>query len=171
MMHAAAFDWFSSELSVLPARRRVLEIGSRNINGSLRDLFLLPPRPAYFGCDLVPGRGVDAVMAGQIVEPPWVPDTIFCAEVLEHCPDEEAAAICQRGLVLLEPGGVMLLSMACAPRAPHSAVDGAELRPGEFYRNVTTDLLRGWLRGSGRVVWRQHERGDLYVRVHKKAEA
>lgn len=164
-MHIEAYDWFHSEVALL-APRRVVEIGSKNINGSLRSLFASLP---YIGVDVRAGRDVDVVASGTDFVPPWAPDTVLCAEVLEHVDDPTGHDICQNILRMLAPRGVALLSMACDPRAPHSAVNGHDLlaEDAEFYRNVTTDLLRDWLDGFGRVVWSQHRRGDLYVRAVK----
>lgn len=167
-MHIEAFGWFTSALASLPERRRVLEIGSRNINGSLRDAFPYFPGPArYIGIDVAPGPCVDAVASGADYEPPWAPDTVLCAEVLEHVPDAEAEAICQNALRVLEPGGYLLLSAAAEPRAPHSAIHGGKPEPGEFYRNVTARHLRDWLRGFDCLKGSVHPRGDIYVLARK----
>lgn len=64
---------------------RVLEIGSQNINGSIRDLF--EDADEYVGIDMVEGPGVDLVLNaskslqhfGQLSF-----DTIICCETLEH---------------------------------------------------------------------------------------
>lgn len=168
-MHGEAYDWFASEVAVLQPRRRVLEIGSRDINGSLRPLFAQPD-VAYCGVDPLPGRGVDLVARGEDVQPPWAPDLILCAEVLEHVPDAQAQAICQHALAILAPGGVLLMSMATDPRVEHSQLDGRDLQPGEFYRNVRVEQLPDWLAGFEGVRWWVHPHGDLYVRAIKKGE-
>lgn len=164
-MHAEAYRWFDEQLSRLPAPRRVLEVGSRGVGGgSLRSLFAFRSvPPLYLGIDVAPGTGVDVVASGEDFAPPWVPDMVLCAEVLEHVPDDVARRICQHALALLPPGGPLLMSMATDPREPHSAHGGeAGPGPGEYYRNVSVAHLTDWLAGAS-VEWWQHERGDLYV--------
>lgn len=122
----------------------VLEVGSRNINGGVRDLF---PSDGYLGIDLVEGPGVDEV--GDVAD--YVTDlefaTVVCCEVLEHYDDPTGLIAACHGL--LEPGGVLLLTAAGPNRAPHSGVDGGEVRPGEFYCNVDPDDLDAWLTEAG----------------------
>lgn len=126
----------------LAAVERVLEIGSVNINGTVRGLF---PGADYTGIDIVAGEGVDVVADGATYTPPDGEffDLIISTEVLEHA--ENAPLILANAYRLLRPGGVLILTAAGEGRRPHSAVDGGELRPGEFYRNVTRALLAAWL--------------------------
>jgi hypothetical protein len=169
-MHDFAYSWFAMKLEELPPPppMRVLEIGSRDVNGTLRSLFAeRQQKPVYLGIDIVRGRGVDVVACGEGYVPPWPMDLVFCAEVLEHVPDATAKGICQNALKMLEPGGVLLMSMATDPREPHSAGDSAPLQPGEFYRNVRVDQLRDWLEGFAGVQWFKHAHGDLYVKAVK----
>lgn len=68
--------------------RRVLEIGSYNVNGSIREVVepLLPD--LYIGIDAVAGPGVDLVLdASQAVWHfgPSQFDVVLCCEMLEHC--------------------------------------------------------------------------------------
>jgi hypothetical protein len=67
---------------------------------------------------------------------------------------------------MLTPGGHLLVTCATHPRAPHSGIDGGPLKAGEFYRNVETDELVGWVERAGlqvRVCEVHPERGDLYL--------
>lgn len=169
-MHTEAYDWYESELAILPKPTHVLEIGSRNITGSVRAHFIgMKPKPAYIGIDVAEGRHVDVIASGEVYQPPWEPDMVICAEVLEHVPDGTARRICQNMLSMLAPRGVALLSMAADPRVPHSAVHGGPLEPDEFYRNVTLELLKDWLIGFAHVAWTYHGRGDYYVHATKGA--
>jgi hypothetical protein len=61
--------------------RRVLDIGSRDINGSLRDL--CPPGVEYVGIDLEPGKGVDMVLDDRYQYP--FPDGYFDMIVSTSC--------------------------------------------------------------------------------------
>ena len=67
---------------------RVLEIGSLNINGTVRDFF----QPAdYVGVDVAPGPGVDVVALGENLDYPNNSfDVAISAECFEHNPEWSA---------------------------------------------------------------------------------
>ena len=117
----------------------MLEIGSRNINGSVRPLF---NGAVYLGIDTTAGPGVDETADGAHFQPGLLLDTVVCCEVLEHT--ESAADIIGNSLRILEPGGVLIVTCAAPPRAPHSAVDGGALQPGEYYQNIYPKQLQHW---------------------------
>ena len=72
-------------LGHLPRPRRVLDVGSLDINGSYRPMFA---GDEYVGCDLTPGKNVDVVVADTYHLP--FPDRRFTlvvsGQTLEHCP-------------------------------------------------------------------------------------
>jgi SAM-dependent methyltransferase len=130
-MHPEARAWVAQHAT----EGRTLEIGSRDINGGVRDLFA----DDYTALDLIDGPGVDVVADVTTYKPKTKYDVIVCCEVLEHT-DADIIAAAHR---LLRPGGRLILTAAGPTRTPHSAVDGGPLRPDEFYRNVEpTDLAR-----------------------------
>jgi len=66
---------------------RVIEIGSLNINGTVRDFF---SATEYVGIDVGPGPGVDVVALGEDVDyPDGSFDTAISAECFEHNPEWE----------------------------------------------------------------------------------
>jgi SAM-dependent methyltransferase len=135
-MHAAAREWVARH--AIPGT--VLEIGSRNINGTVRDFF----DPDYTGLDITDGEGVDIVADVTTWKTRRKFDVIVCCEVLEHTD----APIIEAAHRLLRKGGTLILTAAGSGRAEHSAVDGGPLRVGEFYRNVEpadlADALAEW---------------------------
>jgi SAM-dependent methyltransferase len=141
-MHPGAYNFVAYMARCLPPRRRVCELGSRDINGSVRGLF---PGAEYVGLDIAPGPGVDVIAdaATWKPEPPNPFDTVVSTETLEHTPDAER--ICRNAHELLVPGGVFIVTAASDGRPAHSAVDGCQLREGEFYRNITPTVMRQWL--------------------------
>jgi hypothetical protein len=146
-MHAAAFEFVRACRYRYVPSGLVYEIGSRDINGSVRSLFTGLP---YLGIDLVPGRGVDIVGDALYYTPPTPPTTVVCCEVLEHSPN--ADALLRQAADVLQSGGVLIVTTADTERAPHSAVDGGALPPGEFYENLTaarvlTVCQRHWIQG------------------------
>lgn len=135
----------------------VVEIGSRDINGSVRHLF----SGDYCGLDLEPGPGVDLVCDAVLYDAPPV-DIVVCLEVLEHAP--EPARVVAAAKRLLRRGGLLILTAACDPRPAHSGHDGGTLVEGEHYANVDPELLSRWLRGWSRSSVETHpERGDVYA--------
>ncbi len=164
-MHREALDWLTRRLLSLQPRR-VLELGSRDVNGSPRERVQRHVE-RWHGIDLAPGPGVDEVADAADYareRAPFVPDVVVCAEVLEHAP--RAAEIVARARELLRPGawGVFLVTAAAPGRAPHSAVDGGPLRAGEFYRNVSREDVDEWFRPFRSVIASfNSERGDVYV--------
>jgi hypothetical protein len=147
----------------------VLEIGSLDINGSVRPLF--PRAGHYHGLDLVAGDGVDEVADASTWVPPRRYDVVVSAEVLEHAPAWRA--ILEMMWSATAPGGTLLMTCATDPRAPHSAVDGWDVRPGEHYANVSCAdvraLVRGWGVEDWSVEWAQ-DRGDLYLQVRRPSD-
>lgn len=153
--------------------RNVLEFGSRDVNGGVRDLF---EAPFYVGVDFVEGPGVDVVtdaadfdpigdLVGRGDLPPSFAgfDAVVCTEVLEHA--ERADEIVAAAARSLRLGGVFIATMATDPRAPHSAIDENPIRHWEFYRNVSVADLGAWLRAAGLNLLdlSTETRGDLYV--------
>jgi predicted methyltransferase len=143
-MHQAVYDYVRAR--TVGEYTNVLEFGSRNVNGSLRDIVRAW---RYVGVDIADGPGVDIVADAATVVVPGEFELVLCAEVFEHAPDEQCAGMCANAFRHLAPGGMFIATMAGPRRAEHSAVDGGALRPGEFYRNVDADLLRSWLIAAG----------------------
>jgi len=163
-MHPGAYNFVAYMARCLPARRRVCELGSRDVNGSVRGLF---PGAQYIGVDAEPGPGVDAIGNGATwkPEPPEPFDTVVSTEVLEHT--GEAEEICRNSYELLEKGGVFIVTAASIGREPHSAIDGGALQPGEFYRNVSPVLLQEWLKAFSFVLVDTGNPTDVYAMAVK----
>lgn len=144
-MHAAALAYIAAHLP--PDADRVLEFGSRNINGSPRQVCAAS---YYVGVDVAPGPGADIVAdAAAVRVEPALFDAVVCAEVFEHTDNGSCVEMCRNAWEHLGPGGVFVATMAGHGRVEHSAFDGGPLRAGEFYRNVGRDLLSVWLEKAG----------------------
>lgn len=144
-MHPEARAWVEACLTRIPAPRSVIEIGSRNINGGVRDLF---GDADYLGVDLMEGPGVDLVADAAQVDLPAA-DLVVTTEALEHYPDPKAVIdAVYRALV---PGGALIATMAGPGRHPHSGLDGGGLHRDEHYRNIEPAELTEWLAG-----WAEH---------------
>lgn len=82
-MHASVLAWAERRVrAITRPGLSVLELGSFNVNGSVRPLF---PGTRYVGVDVVPGPGVDVVVSDDRL--PFCPRTFDIAlstECLEH---------------------------------------------------------------------------------------
>lgn len=88
----------------------VLEVGSYNVNGSIRAAFQ-PGAASYIGIDVSPGAGVDRVLNAHDIDRVWAPqtfDTVLCCEMLEHDP-RPWISVAQMHAVL-KPGGTLFVS-------------------------------------------------------------
>jgi SAM-dependent methyltransferase len=166
-MHVQALEFVTRHVSGLTPGR-VLEIGSLDINGSVRPLF--PTARRYHGIDLAPGSGVDEVADAADWRAPGEFDVVVSTEVLEHAP--RWADILANAWEAVAPGGRLLMTCATDPRPAHSAVDGWALREGEWYRNVPAAEVRALLDEWSVGCWALEvatDRGDLYLRADKPA--
>ncbi len=145
-MHSEAYAWVAAHATDEPVA--VLDLGGRNINGSVRPLF--PAATVYRVLDIADGPNVDVVADAAT----WTPDreydvTVAC-ELFEHT--AVWLDICLTAFKALRSGGQFIATMAGPGRPVHSGVDGgAWLFPGEHYGNVEPDRLRAELEAAGFV--------------------
>lgn len=96
---------------------RVLEIGSLDVNGQVRDLFT--DAEVYIGVDNIAGRNVDVVLNGHDVLSHFGAgafDLVLCLETLEHDP---AFWLTLQGVrAVLKPGGLACISVPGRPCPP-----------------------------------------------------
>ena len=119
---------------------RVVEIGSLDINGSVRSFF----KPTtYTGVDVAAGPGVDEVCQGQLVgHPSGSFDVAISCECMEHNPFWiETVANMFR---LTKAGGLVIVSCATTGRAEHGTSRTSDsdsplsISIGwEYYRNIS----------------------------------
>lgn len=166
-MHAAATRFFTENLKDYKLSN-VLEIGSININGSVRDMY--PNATSWYGIDIVDGPCVDEVADGS----EWCSSERYgvaiCAEVFEHTP--KWREIIRNMHRHLEDGGLLLASCASRDRPPHSA-NGDNLGVDEYYHNVSPkemdELLSSMKWKSYEVIEADGDFGndDLYIKCVK----
>ena len=107
-MHESVRAWVEYVFESLNVNDRILEVGSANVNGSVREMFNGNP---YVGIDLDPGPGVDVVMDAHHLVHMFGPDSfeiVLCLEMLEHDPNPWVT-LQQIGQVLA-PGGALVLT-------------------------------------------------------------
>jgi len=144
-MHPEAFNWVRDHATDAPVS--VLDLGGRNVNGSVRELF--PKATSWTALDIREGEGVDIVADAADWTPDKLYDVVVSTELFEHTP--VWAEICATAYKACRPGGTVILTMAGPGRPQHSAVDGGALRPGEYYGNVGPWQLKATLEALGFV--------------------
>jgi SAM-dependent methyltransferase len=109
-------------------KKNVLEIGSRNLNGSAREHF---KKCVWLGVDQQPGPGVDVIALGhELTYPDGSFDVCLSCECLEHDKFKEQTV---RSMIrMLKPGGLCIVTAAADNRAPHELHCGIE----DYYENV-----------------------------------
>jgi len=144
---------------------RVLEIGSRNVNGSLRELF---SECEYIGVDCEKADGVDVVCLGHnFREKPESFDVVCAAETFEH--DPFARRTIQAMLTHLRPEGLIFTTCASTGRKEHGTIrQGEDYGPyPEYYCNVEMNRFAQWLFATDSSFRDLHleyreQPGDLY---------
>lgn len=138
-------SWVKEQVERLKPEPLVIEVGSYNVNGTVRDLF---PEP-YVGIDSRPGPGVDRVI--DIVEGgDWLAGkakTVVCCEALEHMSRPWVAL--EKMRKALEPGGLFIATW-CFDFPIHN-------EPSDFFRVTPAgfEVLLAWA-------------GFSYVEIHQE---
>lgn len=112
---------------------RVLEVGSLDVNGSIREFF---KDCNYTGLDIAPGKGVDVVCQGQDFDAPDGSfDVVISCEAMEHNPFW--AETFQNMVRLCRPGGLVVFTCAGIGRPEHGTA-----RTTPQFSPLTVDV--GW---------------------------
>jgi SAM-dependent methyltransferase len=112
MCHASVLAFAERVLRPDDIRGRdVLEVGSYNVNGSVRAHVEAMVPTSYLGIDQQPGPGVDRVVPADDLLRTFGPeswDVVICTEVLEHVLDWRTVAKNLQGV--LRFGGLLLIT-------------------------------------------------------------
>lgn len=124
-MHETVMNFGRGHLSLEMVRgRRVIEVGSYNVNGTIRD-HISPLGPAsYIGVDVSAGPGVDQVCSANELEARFGAesfDLVVSTEMLEHAADWRAAITNMKRV--LRTGGYLLLTTRSAGFPYHNPPD------------------------------------------------
>lgn len=137
--------------------KRVLEMGSMNFNGSVRDYFT---NCDYTGIDWKDGAGVDkVVLAHKFDAEPF--DVVITTEMLEH--DKYARRSMKNALRLLKPGGVLIGTAANVGREPHYEFTGVD----NHYKNISKAMVLQWFRDYRNVISEDINKYDIQFIVWK----
>lgn len=159
-VQAAQFVRVSVDAFRVGGARAVLDLGGRDVNGTLHGLFSSPVTTV----DIADGPGVDIVADAA----DWFPDRLYdvalCTEVFEHTP--RWPEIIGTAHVALRTGGLLIATCATGNRPPHGAATDHPL-PGEHYANVDPDAVRAvlepWSESSVKVADGVFGGDDLYA--------
>jgi len=97
----------------------VLEVGSQNVNGCVRDLV-----PHAVGTDMQKGRNVDEVCPAERLLERFGPesfDAVFSLDAFEHIKDWRACVTNMWGV--LKPDGYLVMTMAARHKGRHAYPD------------------------------------------------
>lgn len=149
MAHPEQADFVERVKTMFPSyfvNRKVLEVGSYNVNGSVRSFFT---ECDYTGIDVVEGPCVDIVCQGQLYKPDTLFEVVVSCEMLEH---NKWWALTLKNMVhLLEPGGLLLITCASTgreehgTRVKHPGASPSNILYGDYYRNLVERDFRSVL--------------------------
>jgi SAM-dependent methyltransferase len=148
MSHPSQQAYIQSVKNIFPHyfnKKQVLEVGSLNINGTVRDYFT---ECDYIGIDVAEGKGVDIVCEGQNYNAPNDSfDVIISCECFEHNP--EWVTTFKNMYRLVRPGGMIIMTCATTGRAEHGTTrttpQDSPLTIGlgwDYYQNLTEQDFR-----------------------------
>jgi len=141
MAHPEQREFFTSLRAIHPeyfTGRKVLEVGSLNINGSVRDFFT---GCEFTGVDVAAGRDVDVVAQGEnLTYPDGAFDVCVSAECFEHNPAWHATFVNMARM----SSGMVVFTCATTGRAEHgttrSSPGSSPLTLGwDYYQNLTAE--------------------------------
>ncbi len=114
-------------------QKRILEIGSYNVNGSIRPFFR---GSTYVGVDIIPGPDVDVVCPGEkVADADETYDLTASCECFEHNPQWRETFLNMYRMT--KPGGVVIFTCATTGRLEHGTT---RTLPGSSPGNVSV----GW---------------------------
>lgn len=133
---------FSESLSEDFSERKILEIGSFDVNGSIQQFF---DKSTYVGVDLTEGPGVDIVCEGhKIADPDESYDITVSCECFEHNPHWAETFLNMWRMT--KGGGIVLFTCATTGRPEHGTTrslpkhsPGTQSLNWDYYQNLTEE--------------------------------
>lgn len=146
MAHKEQLDFISNTKQKFPnyfINSSVLEVGSWNVNGTIRDFFEHPSN--YIGLDIAQGKDVDVVCSGHEYDTDIRFNTVVSCECFEHNPKWFETFM--NMIRLTKSGGLVIFTCATDGRAEHGTSayqPDASLTSTihSYYRNLTEKDFR-----------------------------
>lgn len=134
-MNRACLSWFKRHVTKADVLgRKVLEVGSRDVNGSVRSLFTQFAPVRYIGVDIADGPGVDVICDGAELTDRFGLgrfDIVVSTFALEHM--EHAYAVMKQMRAACAEGG--LIFIAVPEKWPEHNY------PGDYHRFTACDIV------------------------------
>lgn len=134
-MHQSVKDFFDRHAQAEEFQGgRILEVGSYDVNGTLRPQIMKFRPFEYFGTDMRAGPGVDYIIDAARVSRLWPKNyfkAVICTEMLEHAELWQRAVDAMK--TVLQPGGVIYLTTRSVGFPLHDY-------PGDFWRFSKYDI-------------------------------
>lgn len=147
MAHPQQLQFIKSVTSLITNNRnfkskKVLEIGSYDVNGSVRRFF---PYADYIGVDLIKGPGVDLICEGdKVPHENNIYDITISCECFEHNPNW--AATFDNMHRMTKDGGLVIFTCATTGRPEHGTTrtspkssPGTQALNWDYYQNLTEE--------------------------------
>jgi SAM-dependent methyltransferase len=167
-MHTEAYLYVQGEAQklILTPKTRILEIGSLDVNGSIRPLF--QPCGQYVGIDVRDGRGVDEVVEAADFDGGGTFDIVVSCKTLEHAAEPRDIIGC--AWRALKAGGTFIITAVGNGRPAHNC-DGSPHNGIEPYENITRARLKALLKDWDDVsIHEANGPKDIYATATKPKE-
>ncbi len=162
-MHLSNMKFWEHCASIYPqyfGDSSVLELGSKYVNGTVRDVFICDD---YVGVDWESGPCVDRVSKVHELDIETQFDAVVSASMLEHDPFWEQSIT--KMVELLKQDGVLILSWGAALNAPHCY----DVSPDGGFHNLKAGLVLDLLKRLGIYIHIfKYEANLLYAKDIKK---
>lgn len=141
-MHTEPYNFLGEVKKRFPVyfdSKKVLEVGSLNINGSVREFFV---NCDYTGIDLGPGVGVDKIVPIHELNEPETYDVVVTTEMLEH--DKWWNVSLYQMLKNLKKKGILILTCAGPDRQEHGTTrttPGDAPFTNDYYSNISIEMF------------------------------
>jgi SAM-dependent methyltransferase len=168
MAHKEQFEFIQRVREAFPdffQGNRVLEIGSLDINGTVRGFF---NDCEYLGLDVAAGKGVDLVCEGQTYDAPdGAYDLVISCEAMEHNPHWKETM--DNMIRLTRPGGLIIMSCATIGRPEHGTARSEPTsspltveKGWDYYWNLTPTDVQNGIKLGNLAAWRMACNWDSY---------
>lgn len=125
--------------AIVSAAANILEVGSQDINGSIRDYFPAVEARSWVGLDVGKGKRVDFRIPGELIQLPdgWA-DIAFSTECFEHA--KSWREIFLNMIRVTRENGLIILTFAGMGRAAHGTIDtdpASSPYTNDYYKNIS----------------------------------